>query len=404
MNLFQLFNLAYEALKERRLRASLTILMVVMGASLIIALNGTGNGFSSFVDKQFSTLGANVLIVQPRTTNFKLDKNVVDVLSRVSGVKELVPYIQQISTIISKGENQGTITVGVDQTKLPLLFPTINLDVGGYVASTDNIGILLGGEIVQASNPLGAFATLSQTVILNYQKYEQAKAAIVRRSFNVRGILNNIGSGLIPVDQMVFISLSAANSLFERENNYDGVYVVTDGAEVNRAVQKLIRNQYGGDINITSPQTIADTINNIKSGVFLFISIVAYVSLLVAAVGIITTLHTSMMERIREIGLLKALGFNNRLILSLFLNEAMIIGIVGGTIGIFFGMALAHLMSFFVGNSFRIGSVNTAIVPWFDPLNVFSTWLICVCLSMVAGFYPAWRASRLDPVVALRHE
>ncbi len=404
MNIPQLFSLAYEALKERRLRASLTILMVVMGASLIVALNGTGNGFSVFIDNQFSTLGANVLILQPRTTSFTMDKAFADSLSKLEGIKEVIPYIQQISSIASKGETQSTITVGMDQSKLPLLFPTITLDLGGYVTSTDSIGILVGSEIVQASDPLGPFTTVSQTVTLNYQTYSGTKTTVLKKAFTVRGTLKTIGSSLVPVDQMVFVSLPAANSLFNRGNDYDGVYVITEGPELNRAVQSLIREKYGSDVNITSPQAIADTIDNIKSGVYLFITIVAYVSLLVAAVGIITTLNTSMMERIKEIGLLKALGFNSRLILTLFLNEAMIIGIVGGSIGILFGMGLSYVMSFFVGNSIKIGTVTMHLTPQFEVLNLLSTWVLCVVLSIVSGLYPAWRASRLDPVVALRHE
>jgi putative ABC transport system permease protein len=134
------------------------------------------------------------------------------------------------------------------------------------------------------------------------------------------------------------------------------------------------------------------------------------VSLLVASVGIVTTLQTSMMERIREIGLLKALGFNKRLILSLFLSEAMIIGIFGGSIGIFLGMGLSHGMVVLLGRSLQFGSMpgtrgfTLSLVPSFDPSNLLFTWILCVVLSMISGFYPSWRASQLDPVVALRHE
>ncbi len=409
MNLVELFSISFEALRERRLRASLTILMVVMGASLIVALDGTGNGFTTFIDNQFSTLGANVLILNPRSQSFKMDKMVVDAISRLDGVSEVVPFIQQISPISSGREEQMTVVVGVDQSKLPLLFPTISLQSGHSVAATDSIGILLGGEVAHLSSPEGAFAALGETVRVNYQKYEGGKSVTIKRAFNVRGILDTLGSGVVPVDTMVFTSLPAANSLYGRGGSYDGTYVVTERPELNNAVRDRIRGRYGGDINIVSPQAIADAIDRITSGVYLFIGIVASVSLMVASVGIVTTLHTSMMERIKEIGLLKALGFNNALVLSLFLNEAAIIGIIGGTLGIVSGMGLSQVMSLFVGRNIRIGAAvgrgfAVEIIPWFDPLDLLSTWALCVVLSMVAGFYPAWRASRLDPVVALRHE
>ena len=138
------------------------------------------------------------------------------------------------------------------------------------------------------------------------------------------------------------------------------------------------------------------------------------VSLLVASVGIITTLQTSMMERVKEIGLLKALGFTRNLILGLFFGEAMIIGILGGGIGVFLGMGLSYGMTLFLGSGFQMGNqpmnpmggggFSLVLTPAFDPWNMVGTWILCIILSMISGFYPSWRASRLDPVVALRQE
>lgn len=411
MNLFQLFSLSFEALKERRLRAGLTTLMVVMGASLIVALNGTGNGFTAFVDDQFKSVGANVLILNPRGENIEMDIALVDEIARFRGVEDMIPYIQTISSIVSRGEEQSSIVVGVEQSKLPLLFPTMSFKVGMFVSESDSIGIILGNEVARSSDQNGVFAGLGQTVKVKYQTYEGQKPVAVERSFVVRGILDYVGSGVVPVDQMVFISTSAANNLFDRGGEFDGFYLVTENPELNEEVRQRIREIYGSDLIIISPQMIADMIQQISGGVYLFINIVAMVSLLVASVGIITTLQTSMMERIREIGLLKALGFNKRLILGLFLCEAMIIGILGGSIGVGLGMGLSHVVGAFLGGSLGIESMPGAgrgftlqLTPVFDLANLLSTWALCVVLSMISGFYPSWRASRLDPVVALRHE
>jgi len=186
--------------------------------------------------------------------------------------------------------------------------------------------------------------------------------------------------------------------------------VITKDPNLNKAIMEQIRDLYGNNLIIISPQVISDMIHQVTSGVYLFIRIVAMVSLLVASVGIITTLQTSVMERIKEIGLLKALGFTNKLVLAIFLCEATIIGIIGGGIGVFFGMSLSYGMSWILGRSLHIGTPSEPrfftiqIVPVFDSWNVISTWILCVALSMVSGFYPSWRASRLNPVEALRHE
>ena len=412
MNILQAFMFSFEALRERRLRTSLTTLMVVMGASLIVSLNGTGNGFMTFVNEQFSSLGANVLILSPRSESIEMNTALADEIARFKGVEEVIPYIQQISTVVSRGKEQTSIVVGVDQSKLRLLFPTLSLKVGTLVSESDSIGIVLGSEVARLSEEREAFAGLSQTVKIKYQTYEGQNPQIVQRSFVVRGILDYIGSGVVPVDQMVFISTRAADNLFNRGGNFDGFYVVTENPELNEEVRRRLQERYGGDLVIISPQVIADMIQQISGGVYLFIRIVAMVSLLVASIGIITTLQTSVMERVREIGLLKALGFNKRLILVLFLCEAMTIGIIGGSIGVLLGMGLSHGMSVLLGRSLQIRAPTSGgrsvfslhIVPAFDPWNLLSTWVLCVVLSMISGFYPSWRASRLDPVVALRHE
>jgi len=411
MNVFQLFNLSFEALRERRLRTGLTTLMVVMGASLIVALNGTGNGFTNLVNTQFSSLGANILIVSPRGENIDIDTALANQIKKIEGVSDVILYFQQISAITIRGEAQTSIIIGTEQDKLPLLFPTMSFEEGTFVSDTDSVGIVLGNEVARSSDSAQTLMSLGQTVNVRYQTYEGQKIVTAQRSFVVRGVLKYLGSGIVPVDQMVFISTSAAKNLFKRGSNYDGLYVVTDSPDQNKAVLDTIRGRYGNDVVVFSPQQISDMIQQITSNIYLFINIVAMVSLLVASVGIITTLQTSVMERIKEIGLLKALGFNRTVILQLFLCEAMIIGMLGGTIGIFLGMGLSQAVSILLARTLNIDTMFGArsqfslqLVPAFSPVFLFQTWVLCITLSMASGFYPSWRASRLDPVVALRNE
>ena len=409
MNVIEIFSFSFEALKERRVRAILTTLMVVMGASLIVALNGTGNGFRDFVNNQFSNLGANVLIISSRG-DIDINEALADEISKIEGVEDVLLFVQQTALVTSRGETQTSIVVGIDQSKLPLIFPTISFQSGTFVSETDNVGIILGNELSRSSGGDEAFVTVGQTVKVSYKKYVNQQPTISERVFIVRGILNYVGSGVIPIDQMAFISTSAAKRFFDRKN-YDGLYVITRDPNLNEEVMKRIRRIYENELIIISPQVISNVIYKISGGISLFIRIVAMVSLLVASVGIITTLQTSVMERVREIGLLKALGFTNRLVLAVFLCEATIIGIVGGGIGAVFGMALSYGMSWILGRSLNIelssnggNLLNIEIIPSFDIWNIVSTWILCIVLSMISGFYPSWRASRLNPVEALRRE
>jgi len=409
MSILEIIRFSFEALLERRLRAVLTTLMVVMGASLLVALNGTGNGFTNFVNSQFKNLGANVLIISSRG-DIDINDAFVDEISRIDGVMEVVPFFQQQSSITSRGESQTSIVVGLDQSKLPLIFPTISFQSGTYVLDNDDVGVILGNELIRRSKSGEPFASIGQTIKITYQGYVNQQTVTFQRSFVVRGILNYVGSGIIPIDQMAFISVSAAKSFFDKKN-YDGFYVITENSDINEMVMDRLRDLYGNNLIIISPQVISNVIIQITNGVALFIRIVAMVSLLVASVGIITTLHTSVLERIKEIGLLKALGFTNKLVLSIFLCEAMIIGVIGGSIGVFLGVALSYGMSWILGRGLNINVPSEAseifrveIIPAFDLWGILSTWLLCAVLSMISGFYPSWRAARLDPVEALRHE
>jgi putative ABC transport system permease protein len=394
-----LLSLSFEALKERRLRSTLTILMVVMGGGLLVAVNGLSNGTVWYVNHQFANLGANLLVVTPRGEDVKFNDRLTNEFLKIEGVNEVTPFIQQVSTLNCKGREQKAIIVmGMDQSKLTLIFPTLEIGEGNIVSPSDKIGVILGDRVVYSSSDVPPFANLGETLKVKYSTVIDGKPKTLEKSFSVKGIIAYLGSGLVPVDQMAFTSLSAANSLFERNGEYDGIYVITNSPELNDAVRRDILAKY--NVNILSPKAIADTIQKITVAISLFVGNIAAVSLLVASVGIITTLWTSMMERIREIGVLKAIGFSNRKILRLFLNEAIIIGIAGGTFGLALGVVLANIL----GRLFYSPSAYFEVHLIFTPESMLFTWGLCLFFSIVAGLYPAWRASQLDPVVALRHE
>jgi len=404
MNVIESLALSFEALKDRRLRSSLTILMVVVGGGLLVSVDGSSRGFSRFVNSQFSLISANLLTLNPRKPNFEVNYRVVEFISKIEGVFEVVPYIQRGVSSLSLGREETIVVMGLDHSKLPLVYPTLSVEEGAFVSATDSSGILLGNGVAYSSMEGRVLAGVGQTVKLRFTTFTGQRPVARERTFIVRGILEPAGGSVIPVDSMAFISTSAADAFFERGGNFDGIYVLTMDPALNEEVQKRIQGSFGEDFTITSPQAIVNMIQNISSGMTLFSTIISAIALTVSSIGIITTIHTSVMERIREIGLLKALGYKNRLILTLFLNEATIIGIIGGTLGIFYGVVLAQFISVFFARAWSIGGLlSVSIAPTFDIGNFIFTWVLCVFLSMVSGLYPAWRASKMAPVAALRH-
>jgi putative ABC transport system permease protein len=151
---------------------------------------------------------------------------------------------------------------------------------------------------------------------------------------------------------------------------------------------------------VITPKAILQTRQQFQSGNSSFILDIAFISLLVGTVGIITTLYTSVNERIKEIGTMKAIGAKGTFILSLFMSEALLIGLIGSTLGIVMGVNLAYILTGFAPSSPGVAAAH--ITPVFISNDVFNVWILSVILSLAAGIFPAWKASRLSPLEALR--
>jgi putative ABC transport system permease protein len=387
--------------------------MVLIGAALMTSLNGLNGGMQGFINQQLSVLGANLLIVTPspifagfggpsmETTPATLNEQTVKTLKSIQGVDVAVPFYTSGAKIVSSGISTDVTITGIDQSKLRVIYPKLTLENGALVQATDSIGILLGNSVAHPPGRTGAFATVGQTVSLQYTFLQDTpqgqKTQTKSRIFQVKGILNSLGSG--GLDSEVFIATSAANALFEKGGKYSGIYLLTKSPQLNDQVESRIKKIYADNIGVVSPKTIAQTVQQVLGSFTSFITSIAAISMLVGGVGIVTTLYTSVMERTREIGLLKALGFRNEVVMLTFLSESALIGVIGGAIGILAGIGGAQVLTQVLPFG-PTGSFTPIILPT-DVATVFSLSLV---LSVVAGLYPAWRAARLDPIVALRKE
>jgi len=410
MDTSQLFVLAFNALTERKTRTILTILMVVVGSSLIVVLNGLSAGQTNFVKEQLNQLGTDVVNVSTGQRSFRgggdssssitLNSVVVSKINSLPYVKEVVPVYSGSVQITSQGNTINASVLSMNPEKLFIMLPKLEFVEGSVIKPSDQSAMLVGYNVANPPGSSSALIVVGQTVKASYSYVgEDGKQQKETRSFIVSGVMQQSGSN--QVDRAIVINSDAGNSLLRKQSKFNSLMVQADSSDLVDVVQKEITDIYGSTIGVSTAQSSLAFRETFTSGINSFILSVGMIALVVGAVGIITTLYTSVTERIREIGTMKAIGAQSSTILSLFLVEALLIGVLGSTSGLVVGIVAGY--SF--GSSLGMGLPgSSSIAPIYLPMDLLNVWLISTGLSIVAGILPALKASRLPPIVALRRE
>ncbi len=405
MDIKEIFVLSFDALKERRTKSILTIIMVMVGSSLMVAVGGISAGFSGFFSKQTSNLAGNIVFVSPAqveqgrsgpavgpppTPKITLNSAVENRLHSLPFVDDVIPSYQARATLESQGDSKEYQVFSMDPVKLTVLSPTLEFVEGSRLRQNDPSSIIISNNLANPPGESTPFLTLGQTVKAKYTFVDATtgKREEESKSFIVRGIIKETGNPNI--DNSAIIDTQVGNTLFHKSGKFDSLIVVARSGDYVDAIEQEIRKLYGNDIGITTVKAIIKTVQQFTSGVSSFLLSIAIVSLIVGAVGIITTLYTSVIEKSVHI-------------LSLFLCEALMVGIFGATLGILGGIVGAYILGGgLAGNN---GAANSQhITPIFLASDMVRVWLISIGLSLLAGLFPALKASRLLPIVALRRE
>ena len=407
----EIFLFAFEALRDRKIRSILTILMVMVGSSLLVAVNGLGTGFTFFFNKQFENLAPNILFINsaqqdpntggvasgpPPAPKIVLNSAVMSRLNSLPFVDEVIPSFQGEITLISQGESRTTDSFAIDPSKLQVVSPTLEYEEGSSIRPSDPNAIIIPSDVAFPPGEENQFLTLGESVRAEYSYIDPttAKEKKETKNFVVSAIMKRTGNPT--VDNAVVFNTVTGNSLFQKTGKYDSLIVVAQNTDLVSLVEEEIRSLYGNNIGITTVEAILQTIQEFTSGISSFLLSIAIISLVVGAVGTVTTLYTSVVERTREIGTLKALGAKNIDILALFLTESFLIGIIGATFGILIGIGGGYILS-------SIGAQNEdPITPVYLASNLATVWIISVLLSTLAGLLPSLKASKTLPIEALR--
>lgn len=410
--------MAFKALKDRKLRSALTVLGIVIGSALIVALVASTGGLTASVSKQIEKIGVTTITVFPTSPRTPVTDQDVEAVREIVGVGDVIPYYSQRLTLTSGSDTLSVSLYGIEQGKLQSLYKSLVVSQGVLADEYDPTGIVVGSAIANPSS--GSFSTVSVNDMLVLQgSASPGSTSAPTYSFIVKGILASFGAaGFVNIDETVFMSLNGARLLFASAY-YSGLYVIAESPDTVDFVVTSLQNYFGTNARVTSSSAFLSTVQSISSQLTLFLGSVATVSLFVAGVGITNTMYISVIERTREIGILKAIGFRPKQILSLFLWEAAVTGMLGSVFGTLTGVGLSFLLGgglpFFGGGRPAGGGAGaggpgqsalgaTSFSPVFSANLMLFSLAFPIAIAVLAGFYPAWRASRMNTVTALKYE
>ncbi len=425
------FSYSFSAIKLRKLRAGLTTLGVVIGIAAIVALLSITQGLQSSITGQLQTgFATDTLIVSPggsfgfggaggiggANSGFKLRINYTETINQLSpDIDTSIAIIQRVGYIKSGEKAQIRNIVGVNFTEYADIYSsTFVAESGNIPPNPENNTVVVGKRINDPWKNGTLFVNADDNVEILWANATTLPPKNETYSGHVTAVLREIGGfGIGPSDSGVYIPISKAESFFGTdEANMIVVKLKNSDKATIDSVSNAITDAFNREVSVISSTAVLSILSNVFSVIQLFLAGIAAISLLVAGIGIMNIMIVSLMERTREIGILKALGMKSRTVLSVFLCESLIIGLIGAAIGIASGWALANVVvrifrgggaGFFGGNQAATAGGMT-ITPVLTPITFLGALAFGLGVSVVFALYPAWRASRLKPVEALRYE
>lgn len=432
MKTIDVFGYSFSAIKLRKLRAALTTLGVIIGIAAIVALLSITQGLQATITTQLNQgLSADTLIVtagsgstlsgggsglsslsgQSDNSGFSLYVNYTQDINALSpDIESSVAVISRSGYIVSDNLNRSVTIYGVDYATYQELYSTTFQAANGSIPTTpSDDAIVVGTRVNQPGQNGTIFFSAGDLVNVTWTNATVLPLVNETYSAEVQGVLGKIGGFGIggPSDTGIYIPIEKAESFFNT-TQCDMIIVKlknSDSATID-SVSKAITNHFSNQVSVISSTAVLSLLSTIFGTIQLFLGGIAAISLLVAGIGIMNIMIVSLIERTREIGILKALGMKSRTVLTIFLGESVIIGLIGAVIGILLGWSLANITASVLGRGGFIGggSGSFSITPILTPEVILGSLAFGIGVSVIFALYPAWRASKLKPVDALRYE
>lgn len=399
MRFADLIRLSFRTIISHKLRSSLTVLGIIIGIAAVVILTSIGRGIHTFVLAEFTQFGTHLISVNPgKKTTFGISGasistvrplTIADAVSlgKMTSVVATVPVVQGNARVEAGAKQRRTNVLGVGGA-VPEVWK-INTATGQFLPEEEQgnprplavLGHKLAIELFGTASPLG------QRIRIGSDRYR------------VIGTMEKKGQMLgFDMDDTIYIPASKALELFDRESLME-INVLYKShipvATVENAVKKLLIARHGlEDFTLISQNQMLKTMDSILNILTLAVAALGSISLFVGSVGILTIMTIAVSERISEIGLLRAIGAEQRVVFRLFLFEALALSMAGGFIGVLLGMLIIRV----------IAVVLPALPVELAWAYIAAAFIVSILIGAAAGVVPAMKAARLEPLEALRTE
>ncbi|HQT45264.1 MAG TPA: FtsX-like permease family protein, partial [Candidatus Micrarchaeota archaeon] len=369
-----------------------------------VILVSLAQGLDHDIRTRLSRLGTNFVIVVPGAVSLGsasafgppvlrgiLTTSDADAVSRVAGVESasgLLAY--QLASIRFKKYNASATVTGVDADTFSK-FVAAGYDQGKFFNKGDKSSAVIGYNI--ANNYFNEKVQVGNQIFINGMP------------FRVEGIISKVGQGAGNLDNVIAIDQDAAREAFPGVISKDRVSeilaITKDGSDadsIGNEIKTTLANKHKvkldkPDFTVMTAASIMAQVSQITDLLTLFMGAIAAISLVVGSIGIANSMFTSVLERTRDIGILKSVGAPNSAVLTLFLAESVMLSVIGGSVGVAIGVLAAWLIS-------ALGGISTLV----GPELIAGSFMVAVAVGGVSGYFPARQASKLPAIVALRRE
>lgn len=388
---------------HRRLRSFLSVLSILIGITAIFAIVSFGLGMQNYIDEIAGEAGIRTIYIMSKGAGapgmddtFGLVKEEVDMISKIKGVDDITGVYAEGAEIEHKDEIKYSFAIGFDPDKIGVILGAFAVDIekGRNLKKGDMRKVVLGYNYMIDGKIFKRAVSVGDKIEVNSEKFE------------VVGFFTEVGTP--QDDSQIYLPLKAMEEVFGLEEKFGFAIVFANRAEdVSKVAERIEdelrkkRGQEEGEEDFYA-MTFEDTMEvygNVLAVLNGILALIALVSLAVAGVNIMNTMYTAVIERTREIGVMKAVGAKNSNIMLIFVIESGLLGTIGGIGGILVGYAVARTGGY---------AVSAAGYGFLQP--IFPWYLIAGCIlfafvvGAMSGLLPAYQASQLKPVDALRYE